>query len=61
MPAMQKAKGHSNCVAVQAYPQLDCTIKMIKTYQQDSLADTGVYFALGERYTVNDDRSTQLE
>jgi propanediol dehydratase small subunit len=60
MPAKQKATQHSNCVTVQAYPLLDCFAKMIETYQKKTLAEACLYFALGERYTVNDDCSTQL-
>jgi hypothetical protein len=35
IPAKQKARRHSNCVAVQACPQSDCPTKMIRTYQKN--------------------------
>jgi hypothetical protein len=60
MPAKQKAIQQSSCVTVQAYPLLDCPTKMIETYQENALAEAGLCFALGERYTVHDDCSTQL-
>jgi hypothetical protein len=57
----QKARGHSNCVAVQACIQLDCSTTIISTYQKNALTEVGLYITLSERYTVEDDRSTQLE
>jgi hypothetical protein len=57
----QKVRGHSNCVAVQACIQSDCSTTIISTYQKDALTESGVYITLSERYTVDGDRSTQLE
>jgi hypothetical protein len=56
----QKAREHSNCVAVQACIQSDCSATIIRTYYKNARAEVDVHTTLSERYTVDDDRSTQL-